>query len=287
MVACDPSLPKKSKKVTCFVSILPQSYFVKKIANDLVDVFVLLKPGDSPEKYDPSAKQLIQLSKAHCLFTIGIPFEKHLVRRLVNYDVPVVKTYKNISFLDGHNHSHDDEHNHDENKKDPHTWLDPTLAKKQVEVIAKKLIEMLPQHEKLFRRNLFLLKEELTILDQKIIAMMSNVSHKKIWVYHPAYAYFCKRYGLEQIAIETEGKEPTGKQLISLITQATQEKIRALFVQKQFMAKSPRTFINELERKYKEKNIEQKCQIVRIDPLLEDYSVNLLSMAKKIYKYLK
>ena len=108
-----------------------------------------------------------------------------------------------------------------------------------------------------------------------------------MWVYHPSYGYFCDRYDLKQIAVETEGKSPGAKHLAKLISKAKTQKIRAIFVQKQFMGKSPNAIISALEEHYKAQQQPFSCKTITLDPLAYDYTDNLLSMAKNIAEYLK
>ena len=62
-------------KIIVFVSILPQQYFVQQIGNDLVDVRVMVGPGQNPATYEPTPQQMAALYKADIYFRIGVPFE--------------------------------------------------------------------------------------------------------------------------------------------------------------------------------------------------------------------
>ncbi|BBM84825.1 metal ABC transporter solute-binding protein, Zn/Mn family [Candidatus Uabimicrobium amorphum] len=277
-----------SKKAVCFVSILPQSYFVKRIGGEFVDVKVLVGPGQSPATYEPTQKQLAVLSKALCLFTIGVPFEKSFVSRISRmYKIKLVETHAGIKLRDLEEHSHHHHDHHHNHGKDPHVWLDPILVKKQTQVITDTLSQLLPAHKEYFAKNLQVFHDELSLLDEKIRTLLQNISQKNMWVYHPSYGYFCDRYHLKQIAVETEGKSPGAKHLAKLISKAKTQKIRAIFVQKQFMGKSPNAIISALEKHYKSQQQPLSCKTITLDPLAYDYTENLLSMAKNIAEYLK
>lgn len=284
-----------SKKAVCFVSILPQSYFVKKIGGEFVDVEVLVGPGQSPATYEPTQKQLAALSKARCFFTIGVPFERSFVSRISRmYKIEIVKTHAGIELRELQHHSHDhhdhnhSHHDHEHHGKDPHIWLDPILVKKQAQVIADTLSRLLPAHKTYFAKNLQAFHIELSSLDKEIRILLQDISQKTIWVYHPSYGYFCDRYGLLQIAIETEGKSPGAKHLAKLISDAKKQNIRAIFVQKQFMGKSPNAIISALEEHYQAQNQQPAlCKTITLDPLAYDYIDNLRSMAKSIAEHLK
>jgi zinc transport system substrate-binding protein len=96
-----------------FVSIPPQRYFVKRVGGDLVDVSVLVPPGQSPHTYELTPKQMVSLSEAHVFFRTGIPFEKRLVGKIgaTLKGLNIVDTRKGIEMRAmSERHRHDDEH---------------------------------------------------------------------------------------------------------------------------------------------------------------------------------
>ena len=273
--ACkESSSSQKNGKLQCFVSILPQSYFVKRLGDDAVNVQVLVGAGQSPETFDPSQKQLAKLSVADVFFTINIPFENVLLKKIGNIsDTKVVNTCIDVKYRyvkHGHSHGHDDDHVHEE--KDPHVWLDPLIVYKQVEIIAKTLMDHLPQHRQQIFQNLKTLQTELTNLHQSIKTTIKP--NTRLWVYHPAYGYFCEQYQIEQIAIEEDGKSPTARRMKELISTAKQQKVKAIFVQNQFMGKAPQAIAREVG-----------CKIITVDPLAYNYCDNMLSIAQKINQF--
>ena len=110
-------------KLTIFVSILPQKFFVQQIGKDLVDVHVMVLPGANPATYEPKPKQMATLSKADVYFSIGAPFEKVWLRKisaanssmkLCHTDrgiqkIPMAPIYNNVR-----NEHHDEKHSHNE-----------------------------------------------------------------------------------------------------------------------------------------------------------------------------
>ena len=105
------------EKIHISVSVIPQSYFVKQIAGDLVDINVMVQKGKSPETYEPSIKQLEELPKSKVYFGIGVPFEDAWLDRFksVNPNMLIVKPLKDGA-LDSYNekYHHDEHHDHDE-----------------------------------------------------------------------------------------------------------------------------------------------------------------------------
>lgn len=68
-------------KVSVSVSVIPQAFFVQKIAGNLVEVNIMVQKGKSPETYEPGIKELQKLSESQIYFTIGMPFERAWLRR--------------------------------------------------------------------------------------------------------------------------------------------------------------------------------------------------------------
>ncbi len=252
-------------KIKTIVSIPPQEFFVRKIADTLVDILVLIPVGQSPTTYNPTPQQMIDIENSDLLFTIGVPFEKHLLNKLKSngYNTNIIETQTGIDLIPI------SEHGHDHGNLDPHIWLDPLLVKIQADNIADALIKMAPEYEQFFKTNLSKFINELDsihILLQRIIPKENTLR-----VFHPSFGYFCKAYGLEQIAIELDGKEPSAKQLAEFVEMAKQENINTIFVQPQFSDKSTRVIAESID-----------AQIETLDPLSSDYLNNLVDMANKI-----
>lgn len=243
------------------VSILPQKYFVEQIAGDTLDVNVMVLPGNSPATYEPKPSQMRELTNSSLYFAIGVPFERTWLPKFAKNapKISIIHTDEGIQRrmmashsheedTHDHGHGHHDEH-HDEKKEgnpDPHIWLDPILVKTQASNIAKALIETFPENKALYETNLKEFKVRLDKLDKEFKDIFSNVSSRKFMIFHPSFGYFASRYGLEQIAIEIEGKDPKPAQLAKLIEHAKEEGIRFIFVAPQFSKKSAQIVANEI-----------------------------------------
>jgi zinc transport system substrate-binding protein len=181
----------------------------------------------------------------------------------------VVDTAKGIELREIDSHS-ESGHGHGKGR-DPHTWLDPILVKTQAHNIYEALAQTDPANKSAYQKNLDSFLKDLDRIDQRISKVLSDLKNRKILVFHPAYGYFCDRYGLEQIPVETGGKQPSPKQLADLIEKARQIKARVIFVQPQFDESSARTIAESIQG-----------AVVKLDPLARDYLNNLWKMAEKI-----
>ncbi|MFZ5979284.1 MAG: metal ABC transporter solute-binding protein, Zn/Mn family [Candidatus Zixiibacteriota bacterium] len=270
-----PQSDEPETKLQVFVSIMPQAFFVEQIAGDLVEVEVLVGPGQSPATYEPSPKQMTRLAASRLFFYIGVPFEKHLVEKVQKTfkDLKLIDTRQGITLraMEGHDH---DGHEH-EDGRDPHIWLSPPLVKIQAENIFKALSAEDSAREAVYRKNLELLQSRLDSLDMAIEQKIKPYAGRKFYAFHPSYGYFADRYGLTQVAVETEGKEPSARQLAALIEQAKAEDIRIIFVQPEFAVKSAVTIAAAVNGR-----------VVKLDPLARDYFNNLTFMADEMVRAL-
>ncbi len=267
-----------------FVSILPQKYFVQQIGKDLVDVQVMVSPGANPATYEPKPSQMVKLSRAAIYFAIKVPFEKTWLSRFAasNPDMKIVHTDEGIDKIPMKSHLHDsiEEHDHDtgsmQGHPDPHIWLSPPLAAKQAATITKALQKEDPANRDFYRINSERLISAIESLDRDIAGILSGSSGKKFMVFHPSWGYFARTYGLEQIPIEVEGKNPKPAQLQALITHARQNRIDVVFVQPQFSSKSASLVAQQING-----------TVIEADPLAENWEQNLRKIAEQFRQVLE
>jgi len=247
------------------VSILPQKYFVERIAGNSVKVTVLVLPGESPATYEPTPKQVGELAGAEVLFTIGVPFERTFIPRIKNTlkNLIIVDTSEGIKKrnIDGSNGT-------DEGAEDPHIWMSPVLVKKQAYIMAQTLSRIIPDRKEIFFKNYRSFAEDLDNLDTRLADILKPYRGSTLFVYHPSFGYFADRYGLKQKAIETGGKAPGPKTLNRIIEEVKEENVKVIFVQPEFQHQSAETIAKATG-----------TAIVTIDPLAENYLENMEHMA--------
>ena len=278
-----------AKPIPVFVSILPQAYFVERIAGDRASVEVLIPPGKSPAAYSPTPTQISRLSKARVYFRIGVPFERALMPKIKNAapNTLVVDTRKGVKLrtMEGrHDHEHERKHHHEGDMhgkdemdysegKDPHIWLDPLLVKIQAKNICDALIKLDPAGKAEYEANLKEFTGDLDIIHGKISKVLEPIKGEEIFVFHPAFGYLCDSVGMKQKAIEIEGKSPKGRDLVEFIAKARREKVRVIFVQPQFDRNAAKKIAGAING-----------AVVSINPLARDYLANLENMADVIAK---
>jgi zinc transport system substrate-binding protein len=275
---CPESHGESKNKIKVFVSILPQAYFVERVGGERVDVSVLVGPGYSPATYEPTPRQMAELGKAKVYFRIGVPFENVWIMRIsrANPRMNVIDTRHNVelrSMKAYHPHKAEEHHPSPKEMKDPHIWLSLRLVKIQAQNICHALISEDPAHKTYYEGNLEAFSHDLDRLDAAIKSVFKNLKTRKFMAFHPAWGYFAHDYGLEQIPVEVEGKEPSARGLADLIARANQEGIKVVFVQAQFSTRNAETVARAIGGR-----------IVQIDPLAKDYLKNMKKITETFRK---
>lgn len=262
------------EKIKVFVSVLPQAYFVERIGGDRVDVSVMVGPGQSPVTYEPMPRQMVELGRAKLFFRIGVPFEDVWMDRIssAHPEIKMIDTRRGIQLISMKTHHRHEDTQHVEGRrgrKDPHIWLSLKLAKIQAKNICDALISVDAVCGEYYRENLKIFHDDLDKLDMKITQNLKGLGARKFMVFHPAWGYFARDYGLDQIPVEIGGKDPGAKELASLIEEAKNDGIKIIFVQKQFSEKSAEAIAAAI-----------KGRIIQIDPLARDYLNNMKMIAE-------
>ncbi len=265
-------------RLPVIVSILPQKYFVQKIGGDRVDISVMVLPGANPATYEPKPQQMVNLTKSKLYFAIGVLFETHWLKKFAGFNpqMTIVSTQSGIEKISMKAHLHNENEGKEDAKtaahteiKDPHIWLAPPLVMLQARNILEGLLKVDPQHGETYKANYGRFVRELVDLDLKLIKQFKDSAEgTQFMVYHPAWGYFAWAYGLEQIPIEMEGKNPTPKELQALIGMAKKNSIKVIFVQPQFSIKSANTIAKEIGG-----------QVMFADPLALNWAENLEKVA--------
>ena len=263
------------KKLAVFVSIPPQKYFLHQIGKQRVDVQVMIQPGASPATYEPKPRQMAAISRTHIYFAIGVPFEKTWLKKIAaaNPDMQVVHTDHGIQKIRmATNHTESERHREKDHhgELDPHIWLSPTLVMTQARTILNALVEIDPDHRAVYEANTKVFVSKLAALDDELKNIFAGKQGFQFMVFHPSWGYFARAYGLQQVPVEIEGKNPKPAQLKALIEHAKKKHINIIFVQPQFSSRSARLLAKEIGG-----------QVIFADPLAPDWSGNLREVAQK------
>jgi zinc transport system substrate-binding protein len=242
------------------VSIPPQQYLVERIGTEYVEVQVMMKPGDSPEIFDPSLRLLSKLNKTQLYFRIGVAFENKWIRSIEenNKQLKVIDCCENI--IETNSLSLDN-----------HVWTSARNLQRLATLVKDELIRIDPDHSLHYEQNYAILIIDLKQLDNEITVLLNDRRTDYFIISHAAFGHFAKDYGLVQMALENEGKQLGAQSLVNIIRHARQEKISTLFVQKQHPSTTALAFASEIG-----------AEIIEVDPLHRDYLSNLRNITKLI-----
>lgn len=251
-------------KIVVAVTIPPEQEFVERVGGDHVRVILLVPPGADPHTYEPPPGVIADLADADIYAVVGSGIEFELAWKdkiaAMNPGMLIVDCSRGIDLISTGEEDH--------SGTDPHIWLSPGNAKVMVENICQGLIEVDPANADEYRRNADAYQGELDALDREIAGALAESGVEKIMVYHPSWAYFARDYGLEEIPIENEGKEPSPRGIEHLIEQAKEEHITVIFASPEYSTRSAEVIADEIGG-----------TVVLVSPLAKDYLANMRHVA--------
>ena len=274
LVACHPK-PKDERKLVS-VSILPQKYFVDQIAGNLLQVNVLVPPGSSYHNYEILPSQMKDLSKSKAWLQIGLlTFEAALKDKLadINQNLSIVNCSEGITPIAGSEYEeegHDSEHAHHD-AYDPHVWLAPAESKMLAINTLKALKVGFPEHASNFDTNYARFSTRIDSITGLIEQKLASLQNRNILIYHPALAYYARQFGMQQVALEVDGKDPSPMHMKNIVDLAHQQNIHVIFIQKEFDS----AFALQLSR-------EIDGEVIVIDPLDYNWVRQMVDITEKI-----
>ena len=255
------------------VSIEPLRYLTEQITDNDFEINVLVPPGSGPETYEPTPSQMRQLARSEAYIAIGlIDFEKNLETAIRSNmpEVEIIAVSENVPLLAGECNHAEESHPPHGHGYDPHIWTSPSRLKTMARTVLDHLSVGNPDSVR-YERNYERFSARMDSLDSVLDSIVSGGKTAGFLIFHPALGYFADDYGLRQIALENEGKEPSAEHLRSLIDSARQAGIDKVLYQKQFS----RNTVNALAA-------ELGIEAVAVDPLGYDIPGNLLQIANLI-----
>lgn len=261
--------------IDIYVSILPQKWLLEKIGKNLITPHVLVSKGQDPHTFEPTPRQIVSLSAAKAYFTMNMQFENIMLHKLTHNNnalqsIDVTQGVERIAMNSEHHH-HKDTENHNKQSElflDPHIWLSISNLKIMADNMAKALISLDEVNAEQYKANLATTMELLSSLQQQLSEQLAPYRGERFFVFHPSFGYFAHEFGLEQEAVEIEGKTPSPRQLSNLIRMAKEDRVKVIFTQPQFDKRSAQAIASAIGG-----------SVVPLDPLAEDVENNLRLMA--------
>lgn len=245
-VSCSDRRGPDAGKRVITVTIEPLRYFTERIAGDRFDVATMVPEGGNPETYEPSARQMVNLSRSVLYVKVGsIGFERTWMKKL-EQNAPhaiVVDSSDGISLVKTEN-----------GIADPHTWMSTANARIIAGNIYRALVRIDKKDSIYFKKNLDSLVDSINRVDSEVRRLTEKASHRTFLIYHPVLTYYARDFGLTQIPLEEENREPSARQMQSVINRARNGRAKVFFVQKEFangnitsVAESTGTVMTEID----------------------------------------
>ena len=224
----------EATEVVALASFYPLYEFTKEIGGDKVDISFLVPQGIEPHDWEPTINDVQRISQADLIIINGVGFENwiHDIEE-INPDVTIIDSSKGIEIIEWEKHEEEHGEHDDHLLGDPHIWLNPVLAKAQVQNIGDGLTKFNPENEQTYRSNADVFLKKLDILDVKITNELQNCK-KDFIVYHNAFSYFAKEYGLTQHTIVKGNDlhaEPTPRHYEEVINLAQKLELNIIFTE--------------------------------------------------------
>lgn len=244
--------PLSSASAAVVTTIRPLGFIASAIADGVTPTEVLLPDGASPHDFALRPSDIQRLRSADLVLWVGPDMEAFLTKALVPIsatrklaisELPAVKPLLMKGEDDddhdhageAHNHA-DDDHGHHHGEYNMHVWLSPEVAKVTAIAIHDRLLELMPQNKDKLDANLRQFENLLTQTDKNVGNMLTPVQGKGYFVFHDAYGYFEKHYGLSPLGHFTVNPEiqPGAQRLHQIRTQLVEQKAVCVFAEPQF-----------------------------------------------------
>lgn len=251
------------------VSIEPLRYVVEAIAGDKYQVQTLMPQGASPETYEPTPHQMMELSRSALLFRAGtLGFEQTSLPQMLR-NTPDVKM---VDLARGVRPIYDESHQHGEGESmDPHTWM----STENLCIMARNVCEALCRNDSVnrayYEARLAQFDTHMNQLDEELSKLLKPLQHRAFLIYHPALGYFARQYGLRQMAVEHDGKEPSAARFKNLVTNSKAEDVEVVFISKEHVGRAAHRLADATG-----------ARIIIINPLDHDVAAQMRHIAESL-----
>lgn len=248
---------------TITVTIEPLAWFADEISGESIPVQSMVPAGASPETYEPTPRQMVELSHTNIYIKVGcIGFETTWMKKLKANapQMTVIDASNGVEYVES-----------SDGIKDPHTWMSCTNARIIAKNIHCALVKAYPEEKARFDTGLSKLLAKIDSVENEVKTRLQHSSQRCFIIYHPALTYFARDHHLLQLPIEEEGREPNASSMQQLIEKAKYHRTQTIFVQQEF---SPRNTISIRNA--------TGAQAVAIHPLRYEWEDEMISVANAL-----
>ncbi|URJ45698.1 metal ABC transporter substrate-binding protein [Paenibacillus polymyxa] len=254
----EPNTAQTADKLNVVTTFYPMYEFTKQVAGDHANVTALIPAGAEPHDWEPSAKDMAQVKDADVFVYNGIVegWAEQALSSASNDKRVVVEASKGLNLMEGTAEEEGEEahaeegHDHD-HVLDPHVWLNPVLAQKEVESIEAGLVAADPANKADYEKNADAYIAKLKELDTEFKTGLKDVKRKDFITQHAAFGYLAEQYGLTQVPIAglSPEQEPTPNKLAGIIKFAKENNVKTIFFETLVDPKVAETVATEIGSK--------------------------------------
>ena len=262
LTACGGQEKKEAssnEKIQVMTTFYPMYEFTKQVVGDKGDVELLIPAGIEPHDFEPSAKDVAKISDSD-VFVYNSPeletWTDNLTDTVDTKQTEIIQASKDIKLMEGTEHDHEEAHDHDtqeheehghSHELDPHVWLDPALAIKEVETIRDQLSKKYPDDKAAFEKNAASYIDELKKLDEEFQTAFKDAKNKTFVTQHAAFGYLANQYGLTQEAIAgiSPDQEPSPSRLSELKHYVDDNQVKVIYFEENASSKVAETLSKE------------------------------------------
>lgn len=262
---------KDSRKPRVTVTLPPQKFFIEAIAGDLVDITVLIPSGSSPEEYDPSPRDVMDLEQSDLYFYLGtLPTEVQWLDAIRKFPTPprTIDLSSHIPQAKAHDHGSHQVNVHP--MGDPHYWCSIDAGDTIAKVVMESLSEEFPEYGTTFQANYTLLQEKLSELREKAHKIFDD-NERAFIIYHPSLSLFSREWNLFQLVIEQNGKQPTPSRLAQLMEEAKEKNAEVVLIQREYDSGTMESIAKELSLPTRIINPSEEDWLHQMDVLLDAF----------------
>ena len=254
-----------SGKMRVAATIAPLGEFVEIVGGDKVVITVIVPPGAEPHTFEPTPSQMSDVAKADLYVMNGAGLEFWMNKVLeVNKKMAIVDSSKGVALLQESG-----------GEMDPHIWISLRNAGLQVNNICSGLVQVDPTNKDYYTKNRDNYLQKLQSLDEELSRSFVSTKSKIFIVHHPAWAYFARDYGLKEVPLMENEKEPGPKYLGEVVDLAKKNNIITIFVEPEYNPKAAEVIAREMN-----------ASIISLDPLGKNYLENMARAGREIAKSL-
>lgn len=246
----DQAAAKEEKKLKVVASFDAMAEFAKAVGKDKIDVVTLIPAGTEPHGFEPSTEVMKEMTKADVFIYNGLgmePWQEKATAAAKNDKLVKVEAAKDVDAIKNTDPEEVEEHG----EFDPHTWLSPACAEKEINTIAAALAQADPDNKDYYMNNAKEYTAQLKQLQSDYAEKFKNVHRRDFVTGHAAFAYLCRDFDLMQKSVEdvfAEG-EPSPKKLAELTEYCRENKITTIFAEEMVSPAVSRALANEVGAK--------------------------------------